>query len=160
MRGGGGGLAVACTVLACTVLAGTVVAGTVLPAWAQSDDKARAPSHLSARVVDGGVELRWNPPAEDAGSVDGYEILRRRPESESSLKTLVADTASTDTSYIDTTATEEGVRYTYRVKAIRGSQRSRWSNYASVRVETPAPIVRFANLQQPWRWDEGPRDHR
>ena len=34
---------------------------------------------------------------------------------------LVDDTGSTDTSYVDATATEGEVRYVYRVAALRGS---------------------------------------
>ena len=83
-----------------------------------------------------GVTLSWTAPA---GQVDGYEILRRRPNrGENELQTLVADTGSAATTYIDTTATEAGVRYTYRVKAIRNGQRSEWSNYARIDLPTAA----------------------
>ena len=125
-------------VLAAAVMAVTVaLVGTSLPALAHHEDTA--PTGLSARIVDGGVMLRWSPPAEDATSVDGYEILRRRPNrGEQSLSTLVSDTDNTDTTYTDTTATEPGVRYTYRVKAIRGGVRSPSSHYATVLLPPPA----------------------
>ena len=45
-------------------------------AHAQADDSALAPSNLTAELVDGLVSLDWDAPAEDAGSVTGYEILR------------------------------------------------------------------------------------
>ena len=61
------------------------------------------------------LTLSWSAPAEDADSVTGYEILRRRPNrSESTLATLVADTESTATTFstgTDATANEAGVRY-------------------------------------------------
>ena len=84
--------------------------------------------------------LSWTAPAEDADSVTGYEILRRRPsEGEGALMTLVADTESTATTYTDATANEAGVVYVYRVKALRGSEVSRWSNFA--RIELSADYV-------------------
>ncbi len=123
-------LAVVLPLLALTLLP---TAGQAQTPYDYSDD-ARAPRNLSAQVVPRGVELRWLPPAEDAASVDGYEILRRRPNrDEPTLTTLVPDTGTTDTTYTDTTATEPGVRYTYRVKAIRSGVRSSdWSNIAMV----------------------------
>ena len=88
-------------------------------------------------LVDNKVTLSWTAPAEDAGSVDGYEILRRRPyEGESARATLVADTESTATTYTDATANEAGVRYVYRVKALRGDDVSLWSNHD--RIDLPA----------------------
>ena len=68
------------------------------------------------------MALSWDAPEEDADAVEGYEILRRRPNrDEDTPQTLVANTGSTGTGYTDATATEAGVRYTYRVKAIRDS---------------------------------------
>ena len=96
-----------------------------------------APSNLTAEAVDGGVSLSWSAPAEDAGSVTGYEILRAVGEGD--MATLAADTASTTTTYTDATATEEGETYAYRVKAVRGQARSQGSNRVSlVPVEPPA----------------------
>ena len=74
------------------------------------------------------VALSWTAPA---GQVDGYEILCRRPkQGENELQTLVSNTGSSATSYTDTTATEPGERYFYRVKAIRNGVRSQRSNFA------------------------------
>ena len=98
------------------------------------------PTGLTVSLVDNKVTLSWTAPAEDAESVDGYEILRRRPtEGESILATLVADTESTATTYIDATANEAGVRYVYRVKALRGDDVSLWSNFD--RIDLPADYV-------------------
>ena len=117
------------------------------------EDDVRVPRNLSAQAEAGGVALRWLPPAEGAASVDGYEILRRRPTNpeEPALTTLVDDTSNADTTYFDATATEPGVRYTYRVKAIRSGARSDWSNIAMVlrppsAPPPPAPLV--SNLGQ------------
>ena len=91
------------------------------------------PTNLTASVNPSGVALSWTAPA---GQVDGYEILRRRPKrGEDELQTLVSDTGSSATSYTDTTATEHGERYFYRVKAIRNGARSDRSNF--VRVDRP-----------------------
>ena len=98
------------------------------------------PTGLTVSLVENKVTLSWSAPAEDAESVDGYEILRRRPmEGETSLATLVADTESTATTYTDATATEAGVRYVYRVKARRGDDVSLWSNFD--RIDLPADYV-------------------
>ena len=83
----------------------------VYPAYAQSGDEASAPSNLTAVISDGGVILNWSPPVQDATSVTGYEVLRRRPkESEGALLVLVADTGSTATTYVDATANEQGIQ--------------------------------------------------
>ena len=95
------------------------------------------PTGLTVSLVENRVTLSWAAPAEDAESVDGYEILRRRPYvGESALATLVADTESTATAYSDATANEAGVRYVYRVKALRGDDASLWSNFD--RVDLPS----------------------
>ena len=96
-----------------------------------------APSGLEVSLVGNRVTLAWQAPASDAASVTGYEILRRRPkQGERALAALVADTESADTAYTDHSADEAGVRYTYRVKALRGGDKSRWSNFA--RIDLPA----------------------
>ena len=101
---------------------------------AQTDDSALAPSNLTAELVDGQVSLSWDAPAEDAGSVTGYEVLRRPLNGKDTLGILVADTGNTDTAFIDETANEPGVRYTYRVKALRGDVESLESNQAHVDI--------------------------
>ena len=104
--------------------------GACLPALAR--DEPTAPSKLSARIVDNGVELLWDAPAVGAGSVTGYEILRRKTNRNEPRLTLVSDTGNRDTTYTDETATEVGVSYAYRVKAIRGSERSAGSSFANL----------------------------
>ena len=81
-----------------------------------------APTDLSASVSAEGITLTWTAPD---GQVDGYEILRRRPlQGETDLTTLVDNTGSGETSYVDTSATTPGERYSYGVKTIRGDERS------------------------------------
>ncbi len=137
-------------------LAGALAAFLVYPAYAQSGDEALAPSNLTAAIADGGVILNWSSPVQDAATVTGYEILRRRPkEGEDTLLVLVADTGSAATTYVDATANEPGIRYVYRVKALRGSERSSRSNYARVDLPeevdetepTPAPAPRDDTVQ-------------
>ena len=96
-----------------------------------------APSGLTAQAVDGGVDLSWSAPAEDADSVTGYEVLRAVGEGD--MATLAADTATTTPTYTDATATEAGETYAYEVKAIRGEATSQASNRVSlIPVEPPA----------------------
>ena len=104
-------------------------------AHAQTDDSALAPSNLTSELVDGQVSLSWDAPDEDAGSVTGYEVLRRPLNGKNALGILVADTGNADTTFVDATTDEPGVRYTYRVKALRGDVKSHESNHAY--VDTP-----------------------
>ena len=98
------------------------------------------PTGLTVSLVDNRVTLNWTAPTADADSVDGYQILRRRPrEGERTLQTLVTDTESTATTHTDATANEAGVQYFYRVKARRGDDVSLQSNY--VRIELPSDYV-------------------
>ena len=118
---------------------------------------ANAPSGLTASILGNGIGLNWIAPSEDAASVTGYHILRRRPlQGETSLLVHVPDTGSTSRTYIDTTATEPGERYTYRVKAWRGDELSRRSNYVRVDLPesepdptpTPAPVPERSHVQE------------
>ena len=72
-----------------------------LTVQAQSDPSAA--QNLRAEVLPGeGVALSWDAPAEDAESITGYEILRRRPNrGENSLLSYVGDTGSDATNYTD-----------------------------------------------------------
>ena len=105
-----------------------------------ADPADLAPSGLTARAVADaggvieGVALAWDAPAQDAASVSGYEILRAQGDGD--LTTLAADSGSTATAYLDATATEPGQRYAYRVKAIRGGERSLASNETDASIPT------------------------
>ncbi len=113
---------------------------------AAPDPADLAPSGLEVSLVENRVTLTWDAPASDAASVTGYEILRRRPnDGEAALTTLVADTGNAETGYTDDSANEPGVRYTYRVKALRDGEQSRVSNHARIDLpedyaqDTPEP---------------------
>ena len=101
----------------------------------------RAARNLTAELVTGGgITLRWEAPAEDAESISGYEILRRRPfRGEQTLLSYVADTGSAATSYIDVDANEPGEQYVYRVVALRGAEHSGRSNRARLVAPQPDP---------------------
>ena len=130
-------------VVSALLLAGALAGFLVSPANAQGDPAA--PGNLTAAIVEGeGVVLNWDAPAEDAESVTGYQVLRRRPlNGESKPLVHVADTGSTATTYTDGDATVAGDQYNYRVKALRGNQKSRMSNLAKVilpdSASTPTP---------------------
>ena len=94
-----------------------------------------APSGLSAFATqDSGVFLTWDAPQEDAGAVTGYEVLRAQGEAD--LTTLAADTGNTGTSYTDATATEPGETFAYRVRALRGEEKSQASNRTAAVIPT------------------------
>ena len=105
------------------------------------DPEDLAPTGLTAALADaGGVSLSWSAPAQDAGTVTGYEILRAQGDEE--LATLVADTGSIDTSHTDAAATTAGDTYAYVVAALRGEEKSRQSNQAQVQVpHDPADLA-------------------
>ena len=129
-----------------TLAGAALLAALLVIPWAvQAQSDPAAPSNLTGEVLEEGVGLSWDAPAEQADTVTGYQVLRRRPaQGENSLLTLVDDTGSTATSYTDGTATEAGVRYVYRVKARRGSELSGQSNYVNVQRpegEDPAPTA-------------------
>ena len=84
------------------------------------------------------MALAWDAPAEDAASVTGYEILRAQGDGD--LATLVADTGSADTSHTDDTATEAGESYAYRVKALRGQEKSLPSDRRAVIIPKATPV--------------------
>ena len=97
----------------------------------------QAPSSLVAELADGQVVLSWDPPAEDADTVTGYEILRAEGQGE--LSTLVSDTGNTATTYTDATVASSGASYAYRVKAIRDEERSAASNETWVLLKPAIP---------------------
>ena len=97
----------------------------------EPSSEALAPSGLTAEAAkDGGVALSWTAPADDAGSVTGYEVLRAQGTAE--LTTLEADTGSTDTAYTDSGVTGDLDDYRYQVKALRDGDASQGSNVAGV----------------------------
>ena len=101
----------------------------------ETDPADLAPSGLTAVLTDGQVVLAWDAPAEDAGSVTGYEVLRGQEAADPT--TLVADTGNIATTYTDATAA--GAGYAYRVKAIRDGERSGASNEARVQLRPAIP---------------------
>ena len=129
--------------LSLLLIGAAFVAASLLIPWAvyaQSD--STAPTNLTAEIVDGGVTLSWDAPAEDTGSITGYEVLRRRPrQGENTLLVYVADTRSTSTSYTDAAANEPGELYVYGVKALRGGEKSGRSNDVNVDIPEPTPPV-------------------
>ena len=98
--------------------------------------EALAPGNLKARGSGEKVTLTWDAPAEDAGSVTGYEVLRGQGDGD--LETLVADTQSTGTDYTDSDVSGNLTNYRYQVRAQRSGEASQGSNVAEVLVALAA----------------------
>ena len=125
-----------------SLIAILALAALLLAPWAvEAQSGPDAPGNLAADIVEGrGVALSWDAPTEDAESVTGYQILRRLPQQGEQRPTVyVADTGSTNTSYTDEDATVAGEQYNYRVKALRGDQKSGTSNLAKVTLPQAEP---------------------
>ena len=101
--------------------------------FARSD--STAPTNLATRIVEGGVALSRIAPAENAGAVTGYEVLRR--QGGDALLFYLADTQSA-ASYTPA-ATIAGEQYNHRVQALRGNRKSERSNLAKVNLPQPTP---------------------
>ena len=98
------------------------------------ETEARAPSNLAGqlgaiinaetRETTHHVDLDWDYPTEDSGTVTGYEIQRAAGDAE--FTTLVAGTGSTDAEYRDATpaTAAEAQSYRYRVIALRSEGKS------------------------------------
>ena len=118
-------------------------------AWTEDLTPARAPRDLEAKATGEGIVLSWQAPKAASDEVTDYRVLRRRPEEgEPVLRVVVADIGGTARAWTDT-GVEEGVRYNYRVMAVRGRELSGVSNARSLRgvamadsgPEGPAPLT-------------------
>ena len=122
-------------VIPATLVVLTIFAYSALAQGAGTGDQ---PRNLRIQSAEDGMILTWDAPAEDAASVTGYHIKRRAPDKgQRQLRVLVADTGSTETTYLDT-ITKNRVRYVYRVHALRGEVVSAESNFAERRYVNPA----------------------
>ena len=124
-----------------SIHAGVVIAQTD-PQTGTPSTLTAAPTSLAASVTAAGVNLSWTAPTLETESISGYEVERRRVlEYETAWITVVRSTGTTDTSYVDGTASVNGAEYAYRVKAVRGEDDDRAvsaaSNTASVTIPNP-----------------------
>ena len=93
-----------------------------------------APSGLTAELVNTDASLSWNAPAEDAGSVTGYQVSRRwtDPDDDNIVHADLFTTGSAATTWVDDAIPQSSVTYSYRVRADRDGETSGWSNEAQV----------------------------
>ena len=139
-------------VLAAALVAVTALVGSLVvsggEARAQSSVPA-APTGLTASAVShDAVSLAWDDAADAA--ITGYQVLRRSRDGDAygdgrgawEFVAVVADTASSATSYTDTTVTAR-TRYVYRVKAINPAGLGARSSYLNVET-SDAPAAQTA----------------
>ena len=103
----------------------------------QSDQEVPArPTGLTGTVSADRVSLSWDDPGDS--SITGYQVLRRNPavDARGVFHTVVDDTGSSVTSYVDTTVAAE-TRYFYRVLARNAAGLSPRSGL--FRADVPAP---------------------
>ncbi len=92
---------------------------------------------LAAWQTGGIVVLEWSAP-DDGGAVTGYRIWRRLPDmGETEVSTLVDNTGSDFTEYVDTRAVD-GQKHIYRVQALSGDHVGQESLPVQI-VVRPAP---------------------
>ena len=105
-------------------------------------EEPTAPSGLTAAIVDGGVDLAWDAPAENSGAVDQYEIERLGTVPGDPVTYLdLTRSGSAATAHSDPSPLEPGATYVYRVRALRGAEASVWSNRGEVAVPGAVPVT-------------------
>ena len=89
----------------------------------EPDPALLAPSNLIAAIVDDGVSLSWDGPAQDAESVTGYELARGVAPQAGSVSTAeFIATGSASIGWVDSHANEPGLAlYSYMVRAPRSA---------------------------------------
>lgn len=98
------------------------------------------PTNLVATLEVGELSLGWSAPTTNASTVTGYQVQRRRPNSDPDGGfSAIGTTGARETTYVDA-GFEAGETYVYRVKARRGDQLSDASNTAIIDVP-PAPVA-------------------
>lgn len=117
----------------------TPTQSVILTAYYSTGSTANAPqppTNLSADTASSSqINLSWSAPTNNGGSaITGYKI-ERSTDSGSMWSTLVANTASTSTTFADTGLTAN-TSYTYRVSAINNIGTSNPSNTASATTGT------------------------
>ena len=117
----------------CRSLLGVLAVGAMLfasfPAAAAAVNWGYRPQNVTATELPDGIEVNWSPPTDNAAAVTGYRVIRKLQGVETKF-TRVADV--TDTTWVDTEATEAGQEYRYKVKAVRGSHVGKSSRKATV----------------------------
>ncbi len=108
------------------------------------------PTGLMAAAAFNGVILVWVDPGDN--SITGYVVLRRNRDTDAGgqFTTLVADTGTAATSYIDDTVQPEAP-YSYRIRAINAagtSERSRAVDIDTLAALTTTPVEREQEQQE------------
>ena len=97
--------------------------------------KPDAPTGLSAVSTADGVQLSWEAPT----NVVATHYRVRRQEGSGQYQTIKRNTGSTSTTYEDTSV-EQGIEYSYKVKAFRNRKSSRPSSVLSAQWTPPTTV--------------------
>ncbi len=121
-----------------TRVASALIIAAALCFWFSTDALAyrassSGPLNLTAKSINGQIQLNWDAPKIDPTSVTGYKILRGNLQTANRLVSLfsIADTDGGETEYIDANVFPDN-EYTYCVQAIRGGLKSALSNCVDV----------------------------
>ena len=104
--------------------------------WGEAVMPVLTPTGLTAEQENGRVFLSWD----GADAVEGYQVLRRRMDTESKLQVLVDNTQSTDARHTDVSV-ETGATYRYVVAAVRTGGISYRSNQVELTKFTVPPLA-------------------
>ena len=98
---------------------------TELSAWDAMLGPPAIPVDVSATSAPGGMQLSWDG---GGSEVTGFRVWRAEVGAEDCMSLLIADTASSDTAFVDGDVSD-GAVYGYRIQALRDTAVSEWSQW-------------------------------
>ncbi len=143
---------------------------TATIAWSNSFVIPTAPAQhdgdspkLATSITDGNVTLNWSLQQTGKATPTGYRIFRRLParDPEGQYETIVADTGSTTTVFVDHCANQAGTTYQYQVAVLHDGNTSPRSNPSQIALKSdhqaPNPSSCSATIVGPYIVPDGVR---